>query len=119
MLRPVDDDSKLLTDAELQKRGNELVTLAREAAITAIGRSMHPEFVKRGQSLQRRDMVRWRENARDAITAWREVEGHLTELINEIDKKDAHYRATHKPVARTDDGVNYRTEWVKKDEGES
>lgn len=115
-LRPVETDHTLLTDEELHKRGNELVTLAREAAITAIGKSMHPEFVQRGLNLKRRDLLRWRGKAREAITAWREAESHLTELINELDKKDAHYRATHKPVMETDDGVHYRTRWVKNEE---
>lgn len=116
MLRPVENDGRLLTDEELQARGNELVSLAREAAITAIGKSMHPEFVQRGHSLQRRDILRWRHKVRDAIAAWREAESHLTELINELDKKDAHFRATHKPVVESEDGVNYRTRWVKNDE---
>lgn len=116
MLRPVDDDGRLLTDEELQKRGNELVSLARDAAITAIGKSMHPEFVRRGHILRRRDILRWRGKAREAITAWREAEGHLTELLNELDKKAAHFRATHEPKAVTDDGVHYVTQRVKKDE---
>lgn len=116
MLKAVGDDGKPpLSHDELMERGNELVTKARESGINAIRKSMVPEFVKRGQPLQKRDMLRWRYHAREAITAWREVEGHLTELINEIDKKDAEHRASLKPVLKTDDGVHYRTEWVKKD----
>lgn len=119
MLRPVESDGRLLTDEELQVRGNELVSLARESAITAIGKSMVPEFVQRGHSLQRRDLLRWRHKAREAITAWRETESHLTELLNEIDKKDAEFRRAHKTVLKTEDGVHYREEWVKKDEGDA
>lgn len=93
MLKAVDTDATPLAHDELMKRGNDLVTQAREAAISAIGKSMHPEFVQRGHSLQRRDLLRWREKARDAIKAWREVESTLTELINEIDAADAEIRA--------------------------
>lgn len=115
MLRPVSDESPALSEDELQERGNELVTLARSAAIAATGKSMHPEFVQRGRPLHRADIVRWRQNAREAISAWREAEGHLTEIINELDKKSAQFRATHRQETTTDDGVNYRTEWVPKD----
>lgn len=92
MLKAVDADNTPLDHDELMRRGNELVTQAREAAITAIGKSMHPEFVQRGRSLVRHDMLRWRFKAREAISAWREVEAALTELINEIDKADAAMR---------------------------
>lgn len=119
MLRPVDPGGIPLTDDELQKRGNELVSAAREAAITAIGKSMHPEFVQRGHNLQRRDILRWRHKVRDSIAAWREAEGHLTELLNELDKKDAQFRATHEPKVVSEDGVHYVTRWVKKGEEES
>lgn len=114
MLRPVDDDSRPLSEDELQERGNHLVSLAREAAITAIGKSMHPEFVQRGHNLQRRDILRWRHKARSAIEAWRECESALTELINELDKKRTYFEATHKPVHMSHDGVHYVTEWVEK-----
>ena len=93
MLKAVDTDATPLAHDELMKRGNDLVTQAREAAISAIGKSMQPEFVQRGHSLQRRDLLRWREKARDAISAWREVESALTELITEIDRADAALRA--------------------------
>lgn len=93
MLKAVDTGNTPLAHDELMRRGNELVTQAREAAITAIGRSMHPEFVQRGASLVRQDMLRWRFKAREAISAWREVETALTELINEIDKADAAMRS--------------------------
>lgn len=116
MLRPVDSDGKPLSDDALHKRGNELVTLAREAAIDAIGKSMHPEFVRRGHSLQPADIRRWRHMVRESIDAWRVAEGHLTELLNELDKKNAHFRATHKPVVKADDGVHYVTEWVENEE---
>lgn len=92
-LRAVETERPALAHDELMERGNKLVTQAREAAITAIGKSMHPEFVQRGKSLQRRDMLRWRHKAREAIAAWREVESALTELINEIDAADAEIRA--------------------------
>lgn len=91
-LRAVETERPALAHDELLELGNKLVTQAREAAITAIGKSMHPEFAYRGQSLTRRDMVRWREKARSSIAAWREVEATLTELINEIDKADAALR---------------------------
>lgn len=91
-LRAVETERPALAHDELLELGNKLVTQAREAAITAIGKSMHPEFVQRGISLQRRDMLRWRYKAREAIAAWREVESALTELINEIDKADAALR---------------------------
>ncbi len=92
MLKAVDDKREPLAHDELMKRGNDLVTQARWAAIAAIGKSMHPEFVQRGQSLVRRDMLRWRGKAREAISAWREVESALTELITEIDRADAYRR---------------------------
>lgn len=93
MLKAVDTDATPLAHDELMERGNALVTQAREAAITAIGKSMHPEFVQRGHSLQRRDLLRWRGKAREAIGAWRDVESALTELITEIDRADAAIRA--------------------------
>lgn len=96
MLKAVEAPSKPLGHDELMRRGNQIVTEAREAAITAIAKSMHPEFVQRGHSLQRRDLLRWRFKAREAITAWREVESLLTELVTEIDKKDAGLRPARK-----------------------
>ena len=92
MLKAVENNTTPLAHDELMKRGTELVTQARYAAITAVGKSMHPEFVLRGQSLMRRDMLRWRYKAREAIEAWRDVESTLTELINEIDRADSAMR---------------------------
>lgn len=94
-LRAVESDRQALPHDELIALGNKLVAQAREAAIAAIGKSMHPEFVQRGIALQRLDMLRWRYKARESIAAWRDVESVLTELINEIDAADA--RAGRRP----------------------
>lgn len=85
-LRAVDSESPPLTPAELKKRGGELASDARRAAIDAVRKSMHSEFLERGVTLGHSDILRWRGRARSALEAWREVDAITTELLNEIKK---------------------------------
>ena len=84
MLHPVEVDRPPLTREEMQERGNVLAGLARVAAIDAVRASMHSEFLGRGKTLGVSDIRRWRECAREALTAWRQVESLTTELLNEL-----------------------------------
>ncbi len=87
-LRVVGDEKPPLSREELRERGNDLVTEARKAAISAIGKSMVPEFVARGRSLQRRDLLRWRSFATGARDEWQVVIDKITELLHEMDKTE-------------------------------
>lgn len=85
-LRIVNDESAPLTRDELRERGNSLVTDARRAALNAIALSMQPEYVERGHSIQRRDLLRWRGKAMAARDEWQKVIDATTELLAEMDK---------------------------------
>lgn len=80
------DQKPLLSREEMQQFGNDIVTKARIAAIDAVRAFMHGEFLERPMNLQRRDIVRWRGRAREALRAWREVESLTTELLVELDR---------------------------------
>lgn len=85
-LRVIRDESPALNREELQERGNDLVTDARRAALTAIKLSMQPEYVERGRSIQRRDLLRWRGQAKAARDEWQKVIDATTELLTEMDR---------------------------------
>lgn len=83
-LQPVEDDRPALSREQLQELGNDLSGRARVAAIDAVRSSMHSEFLEKGRTLQAADIRRWRSRAREALSAWREVESLTTELLNEL-----------------------------------
>lgn len=122
-LRRVESESRpALSPDALHERGNELVTKARAAAIDAVRASMHTEFVEKAATVQRRDILRWRARAREALAAWREVESVCTELLNEIDRTDDASRAGMRRAVVPDGSGNpghYMTAWVKDDDPES
>lgn len=89
VLRSVGDDLPVLSPSELKVRGNELVTIARNAAIDAVRESMHTEFLAKGVSLQRADLLRWRGKARAAAERWRQVDAAVSELLHEMERTAA------------------------------
>lgn len=88
MLRRVEEDRPPLSQAEMQERGNTLSGQARVAAIDAVRKSMHSEFLEKGKSITPADIRRWRSRARSAIEAWREVEALTTELLNDLKRAE-------------------------------
>lgn len=101
-LRVVRDETPALSNDELQDRGNDLASEARRAAVDAVRESMIAEFMKRGISLTRADLLRWRYRAREARAAWEKVEALTDELIREIDKNAAASRVGKKLVTVPD-----------------
>ena len=85
-LRRVEPERPPLSRDALQKKGDALVSEARKAALDAVRRSMHSEFISVGKSISEADVWRWRGRARDSIAAWREVESITTELLVEIER---------------------------------
>lgn len=85
-LRVLRDESPALSRDELQARGNELATKARQAAIDAVRESMHSVFLERGVTLTPAKLRAWAYRARRARDAWQVVDEIISELLREFEK---------------------------------
>ncbi|QOC24823.1 hypothetical protein IC744_16300 [Microbacterium hominis] len=96
-LRVIRDESPALSREELQKRGNELATQVKQAAINAVRESMHSVYLERGVTLTPARLREWRHRARTARDAWQRVDDIASELLREVEK------TTRKPEGRGSD----------------
>lgn len=87
-LHVIPDDSDPLSMDELKTRGDALLAGAGKAALKAMRASARPEFII-GKSLTVADVRGIHRSAQEALTAWRDVEATLAELLRDVDKAKA------------------------------
>lgn len=85
-LRAVPDESDPLSRNQLQDRGNELLKVARDAALDALRASTKPDIFNRGGTFSIAEVKELRRQADAAVAAWAVVAGALAELVNEHDR---------------------------------
>ena len=83
-LRVIDDDSEPLNPEALRKRGNELLREVRAAALDAMRESADPIYF--ADSYKVYNVLSMQRQAAAAASAWRKVDGLLSELQSEIEK---------------------------------
>ena len=79
---------------------------------------MIPDAFERGP-LPNARLRAWKSKAQDAVKAWQKVDALTSELVLELAKFEAEYRAGRKLVTKPDPSGKpgrYVAEWVNKDE---